>query len=287
MISSLKLGNNSFPFIGNDSTNSTPYKVWFNKGRYFVELYGASGPTEFCGRGGYSYGILTIKNPRYLYLYIGGQGITTDSRVHLCIEGGWNGGGRACSFWNQCTGGGGTDIRLSENNEYNERIIIAGGGGGSASSSSSRQNDQYKGGDGGGIIGGNAYGYSGKHNIAYSKTYSKGGTDTNGGESYQKKNDNQEMNENGKKGVGGMCVGGDGNCGAGGGGYYGGGGGFDVTGGGGGSSYYDPTFIKNGHLLRSDHYGNGIIFITKIAFISRNYIYPFIFLPFISIILLL
>ena len=259
----LKQGNNSFPFKGDNSTNSSPYKVWFPKGKYFVELYGASGPSKLCGRGGYTYGFLDIEKPQYMYLYVGSQGITTKSETHLCIDGGWNGGGRACSLWNQSTGGGASDIRLSENNDYNERIIIAGCGGAAASSDESQQYDHYKGGDGGGKIGGNAYGSSGKYSIAYPILYAKGGTDSGGGEAYIKENVYNESNENGKKGIRGMCVGGDAYCGSGGGGYYGGGGGFDATGGGGGSSYYDPKYIKNGHLLRSDHFGNGIIFITK------------------------
>ena len=126
----LKQKNNTFLYNGENSTIGSPYEVLFNKGCYFVELYGASGRGSKSGYGGYSYGTLRIKTTTILYLYIGGEGIVNNQNKEMCLKGGWNGGGDACSFQYQSSGGGGTDIRTTKNDNYSNRIIIAGGGGG-------------------------------------------------------------------------------------------------------------------------------------------------------------
>ena len=265
----LKHGNNTFPFNGENPFTSSPYHVFFPKGKYFLELYGASGGGDRCGKGGYTSGFLTLKSSKHLYLYVGGKGtVNPNSGTKQCLSGGWNGGGEACSLGYQSSGGGGTDIRLSQNNDYNERIIVAGGGGGDGDGVSNQHYQRFGGGDGGGTIGGSSYGESGSSHISYGSLYAHGGTQSKGGVSVHRTN-NSWTNEDGKVGVGGKCVGGDNYCGAGGGGYFGGGGGYDVTGGGGGSSYIDPLYISRPKLLKSEHVGNGVIFITQIIMYSN------------------
>ena len=247
-----------FPFKGTDSTSSSPYEVFFPKGKYFIELFGASGGCQLGGPGGVSTGFLTLKSDRTLFLYVGGSGITGTSSG--CINGGWNGGGMACSENYHCSGGGSTDIRLSENTGFNERIFVSGGGGGSACSYYTDQ--KFKGGYGGTETGESAYGYSGRMSIAYGNLYSNGGSQTSGGTGVIKTY-GRYTNEAGSWGKGGKCAGGNCYCGAGGGGYYGGAGGYDVTPGGGGSSYFDPSYISNASLL-TGNVGNGKIIITII-----------------------
>ena len=54
--------------------SGSPLEVYFFKGKYLLELYGASGSGEHPGKGGYSCGILHLLEPITLYLYIGGEG---------------------------------------------------------------------------------------------------------------------------------------------------------------------------------------------------------------------
>ena len=247
-----------FPYKGTDSTSSSPYEVFFRKGKYLIELFGASGGGILGGTGGVSIGFLTLKNDRTLFLYVGGSGIIGSSSG--CINGGWNGGGMACSLAGQCSGGGSTDIRLSENSDYSERIFVSGGGGGSASRDYT--DEKYKGGYGGTETGESAFGRCGTYSIAYGDLYSNGGSQTSGGSGVIKTYGSY-TNEAGSFGKGGKCAGAAHNCGAGGGGYYGGAGGYDITPGGGGSSYFDPSYISNAKLLTGNT-GNGKIIITII-----------------------
>ena len=253
-----------FPFKSTDSSSSTPYEVNFPSGTYFIEAAGASGGCKYGGLGGITSGLLILKKPQTFYLYIGGEGKGAGMSYYGCLPGGWNRGGDACSDQKQCSGGGGTDIRLSLNDLYNDRIIVAGGGGGAASNISSEYCDEkYKGGDGG-EIGETALGLSGRVGIAYGTIYSKGGTQTEGGKSIIKTE--TYTNENGFKGIGGKCAGGFDYCGGGGGGYYGGGGGFDVTGGGGGSGFINKEFLKD-PSYSSGNIGNGYIKITVSSYV--------------------
>lgn len=105
------------------------------------------------GKGGYSIGILTLKNPSTAYIRIGGEGSsnnTTSSNV--TVSGGFNGGGNSKSgYYNDgfTTGGGGggaSDVRIGTDDLYS-RVIVAGGGGGAAGA-----NDSSK--YGGGVSGG-------------------------------------------------------------------------------------------------------------------------------------
>lgn len=114
--------------------------------------YGSS--TSYSGgKGGYSIGILTLKNPSTVYVRAGGQGSsnnTTNSNV--TVSGGFNGGGNSKSgYWNEAftTGGGGggaSDVRIATDDLYS-RVIVAGGGGGAAGANDS---SKYGGGTSGG-----------------------------------------------------------------------------------------------------------------------------------------
>ena len=105
------------------------------RGRYMLEVWGSASGSEttayyrdddytmisiddWCGTGGYAKGVLTLSSPTDVFLTPGGIGS--------------NGGQYERLF--QATrdvfygSGGGTDIRLLANSEYN-RVIVAGGGG--------------------------------------------------------------------------------------------------------------------------------------------------------------
>ena len=143
------------------------------------------------GKGGYSIGTLTLKNPATLYIRSGGQGSsnnTTNSNV--TVSGGFNGGGNSkTGYYNEAftTGGGGggaSDVRIASDDLYS-RVIVAGGGGGAAGA-----NDSSK--YGGGVSGGSpvsgfaasataagtngSFGAGGNHNGSYNYKYrSRGG----------------------------------------------------------------------------------------------------------------
>lgn len=105
------------------------------------------------GKGGYSIGILTLKNPSTAYIRSGGQGSSNDTtNSNVTVSGGFNGGGNSkTGYYNDAftTGGGGgraSDVRLDSDDLY-ARVIVAGGGGGAAGA-----NDSSK--YGGGVSGG-------------------------------------------------------------------------------------------------------------------------------------
>ena len=130
-------------------------KIELPPGKYKLEVWGAEGGgrrlsgdynSGLGGLGGYSAGILTLKQETILYIYVGGYG-QSPGRYGVA-KGGWNGGGNGHYYaWNEPGngGGGGTDIRL--NSSLYSRIIVAGGGGGGGEDT----NDLY--GHGGGITG--------------------------------------------------------------------------------------------------------------------------------------
>lgn len=152
--------------------------------------YGSS--TSYSGgKGGYSIGILTLKNPSTAYIRTGGEGSsnnTTSSNV--TVSGGFNGGGNSkTGYYHDAftTGGGGgraSDVRLDSDDLY-ARVIVAGGGGGAAGA-----NDSSK--YGGGVNGGSpvsgfaasattagtngSFGTGGNHTASYNYKYrSRGG----------------------------------------------------------------------------------------------------------------
>ena len=229
--------------------------VPLSKGRYKVELWGASGGIneEYSGRGGYSEGILTVKEENEtFYLYIGRSG----SFSLFNAAGGCNGGGDAIRYDSNNNyiisgGGGSTELRNSK-----ATILVAGGGGGSIYSSG------YKGGNGGGEEGETAN---------EDNKYGRGGTQLTGG---IKGYFNTYEGGDGEKSKGGSGY----NGGGGGGGYYGGGGSY-ASGGGGGSGYINKQYIKGKLYSGSDdfpspfgsnengHLGDGY---AKISNINNN-----------------
>lgn len=120
------------------------------------------------GKGGYSYGTITIKSPVTAYIRAGGQRSTSTStsKGTQCAAG-FNGGGigmvrcYTSGFTTGGGGGGGSDIRIGTDSLY-ARVIVAGGGGGAAG-----VNDSSK--YGGGTNGGS-------YESAYAGTQTAGGT---------------------------------------------------------------------------------------------------------------
>ena len=120
--------------------SGTVKSITLPKGTYKLECWGAQGgsySSYYGGNGGYSYGTITLTTDTLLYLYTGGQPITSTSSS-VTIAGGFNGGGKARyhSYSGTTTycqaGGGASDIRIGIDSLY-ARVIVAGGGGGSAS----------------------------------------------------------------------------------------------------------------------------------------------------------
>ena len=184
-------------------------------GIYKLECYGSRGnDAVYGGKGGCSFGILTLRSYKTLYINVGGLP--------------WNGGGTYSIY----CGGGATDISLygiKDSTKWNtkehlySRIIVAGGGGG-------RGGYTYYGGYGGGETGGNGAGSS----------YGGGGTQTSTGKIY----DNSYGANYGGFGYGATPTSTNGeDVGCGGGGWYGGscGGYHNNNGSGGGGSGYVYT----------------------------------------------
>ena len=182
----------------------TDYSAVFPPGRYLVELYGASGAstspsTSFrfpngthipestvkyyrgnaesknissnAGSGGYTAGILSLRQKTQVYISIGGIGESKQTTMLTpCISpyppeisdinniprGGYNGGGSGLILrdWLTFGGGGATDLRISKNDWFH-RILVAGGGGaadnGAVNEQQYMQSDDGSGGAGGGL----------------------------------------------------------------------------------------------------------------------------------------
>lgn len=227
----------NFPFTGSLQTLKLP------AGKYKLEVWGAQGGNYSSyqgGYGGYSTGILAISKKTECYIYVGGQGNSSNT------AGGFNGGGNGIA--NGRGGGGGTDIRIGSNSLY-ARIVVAGGGGGSGVTNASGK------GVGGGTTG--LGGYTNETSLAGSNRSGGGGTQTDGGISW-----NNIASTKGSFGQGGNAY--NYSCGGGGGGWYGGGGAYDNDSdsdgrnGGGGSGYiYTSSTASNypsGCLLNSSYY---------------------------------
>ena len=124
--------------IINCSYSGTYQVISLPTGNYFLECWGAQGgglqnnsslETATGGKGGYSYGILSLSATTTFYLYVGGMGQSAGGAL---ATGGFNGGGTAygSSTSEPANGGGGaSDIRISSDSLYS-RVIVAGGGGG-------------------------------------------------------------------------------------------------------------------------------------------------------------
>jgi len=137
----------SYSYTGNVQSFTVP-----TTGIYRVEVWGArggTGETYSVSKGGYAKGEVNLVAGTVLYVYVGGKGnyTTYGTNIHSAAvntNGGWNGGGGVYnSMASHGTGGGATDISLSNesvsysnysytrtNTSYLNRIIVAGGGGG-------------------------------------------------------------------------------------------------------------------------------------------------------------
>ena len=221
----------NFDYTGAVQTITLP------KGTYKLECWGAQGgqgadgttsnTSWSYGKGGYSSGILSLKDKTVLFIYSGGHGWGYQGSTHTSglVAGGFNGGGNAYHDGGEFggSGGGASDIRINNDSLY-ARVIVAGGGGGSGE-------DNESAGYGGGI---SSSGYS----SSYQATQTNAGTNGSFGQGANYKN-------SGESGGGG------------GGGWYGGGGG-EGSGSGGGSGYvYTASTASNypsGCLLNSSYY---------------------------------
>lgn len=228
----------SFDYTGSEQSFTAP-----RDGIYKIELWGASSFSG-TGAGAYTSGEIKLNKDEKLYVYIGGQGVTTDSTT----LGGYNGGGASTKANNGksgSTGGGATDIRLVGglwNNVIGlrSRIMVAGGGGSSIGINSEYVNVTL--GNAGGLIGEN-----GNYQSKYAAYIGKGGTQISGGSAPSRYPfdgiTNGTPGSFGIGGTGGKSISGTANGGGcgGGGGYYGGSGASGLASGifssGGGSSY--------------------------------------------------
>lgn len=241
--------------VANDILN-IPYSgrginITLQKGKYKLECWGAQGgyrsSSSYGGKGGKSYGILTLNNASTIYIYAGGAGNTGKT------NGGFNGGGKRATYNG---GGGSSDVRIGSDSLY-ARVIVAGGGGSDGATSRG-------GGAGGGTTGQNTtasnYGTGG---------YAGTQTGNNGGSGWLVSSRPSGTSSQANC-YAGFYFGGNGVAansgygGAGGGGWYGGtgtmpdGSGDDDKGGGGGSGYvYTSSTASNypsGCLLNSSMY---------------------------------
>lgn len=197
--------------------------VTLPKGKYTLECWGAQGgyrdSSSYGGKGGKSYGILTLVKPTLLYIYVGGSGNTGGT------NGGFNGGG------------GASDIRIGTDSLY-ARVIVAGGGG---SDGASDKKGMYGGGTSGGSSsenygtgGGGTQTTGGTGGSGNDGTFGKGGAGLNRSSGY------------GGAGGGGWY---------GGGGAYPDSSGDDDRGGGGGSGFvWTGSNAPTGYLLGTEYY---------------------------------
>ena len=117
----------------NSKSECTLISVTFPKGIYRIECWGASGAdrnstADDGGRGAYTSGEISFSSSQKLYFSIGASGDET-------ISAAYGGGGKINKTSTPSRpGGGATDIRIENNEEFNglkSRIMVAAGGGGS------------------------------------------------------------------------------------------------------------------------------------------------------------
>lgn len=187
-------------------TSAIGKSLTLNPGRYLLEAWGAQGGGAQGGKGGYSSGVIEIKEKTTVYINVGSSGANAPR----------NGGGVSTVAY----GGGASDIRIGSN-DLSKRVLVAGGGGGSITV----DGNIYAGGYAGGWIASDGNSGAEDAQIAGSGASIGGGTAGYNG-------------TDGEFGHGGNCKGT--NCAGGGGGYYGGGAGFS-GGGGTGFAWADNT----------------------------------------------
>lgn len=214
-------------------------------GKYKLEVWGARGGQGAdgnysntgwnYGKGGYSYGTITLTSATTLYIGVGGMGNGHDGSYHTSgvIAGGYNGGGNAYHDGGEFggSGGGATHIATASgtlsslSGNKSSVLIVAGGGGGSGE-------DNETAGNGGSAV-----------------TEPNGGAYNNGGQSFGQGTNYVNTGESG---------------GGGGGGYYGGyggqGGGSD-----GGTGYANTSKLTDIGGVTGENSGNGYAKITCLS----------------------
>lgn len=254
-----------FAYTGNIQTFTAPAT-----GTYFLEVWGAQGGscdnTSTGGKGGYSYGHVSLTKGQIIYVVVGSQGTNILSSTQSGSNGGYNGGGAGFGIdGNKCggTGGGGAthigtfNNTLASHGSTSGLYIVAGGGGGVGVYNGNIAGGGTGGGKSGGngLTAGSSFGTIG----GYGGTQSAGGNGNNGTNS-----NSSTTNGKGSFGQGGSYRSG-GSASGGGGGLYGGGYGFFGKGGGGGSGYIGG--VTNGATENGIQTGNGK---AKITFISNG-----------------
>lgn len=230
----------TFNFTGGIQTWTAPYtgtiwlKVWGAQGGHNTSK---DGDTTLGGYGGYAEGTVHVTKGQTLYIYVGGQGQSSNAGGPRA-NGGWNGGGKAGPKNDSGGGGGATDVRIG-GTSLNNRVIVAGGGGGAGNGNYS----STVGGSGGGQNGGDG----GKRST--SSHSGTGATQTSGGTLGSSK-----YHSHGQFGIG---ADNEYDGGGGGGGWYGGSccGCYD-NGGGGGSGYVGG--VSGGSMSNGVRAGNGM-----------------------------
>jgi len=118
-------------------------ELTLDAGTYNLQVWGAQGGNYsyyYGGKGGYSYGMLTLTEPTKVYVYVGEQNNNYNTNTSQVVQTAFNGGGSATYAEYDGTstialpGGGGTDIRIGIDSLY-ARVIVAGGGSGATNAS--------------------------------------------------------------------------------------------------------------------------------------------------------
>ena len=200
--------------------------VTLKAGTHKLEVWGAQGgsynTSYYGGKGGYSYGTLTLTENITAYINIGGQGGSVSSST-TGGTGGNNGGGTGGNGSSSSKGiagsggGGATDIRLNQDNLY-ARVIVAGGGGGAGGAGQNGGSSLAESTASIGGIGGGTSGITGKNSgqSTYGGKAGGAGTATTAGTAGSVSTSTTSSTDNT------YCAGGGGGAG---GGWYGGGGG--------------------------------------------------------------
>ena len=246
-----------------DYTGTVQTFVAPKTGTYKLETWGASGGAAngyIGGYGGYSVGTVSLTAGQTLYVYVGGDG--TSSQARLAGYGGYNGGGTSSyssGFYdlNYSGGGGGaTHIATSSgllsalSSNTSSILIVAGGGGGGVYQDyiypSSENHGRFRGGHAGGYLGSGGTGAS-CYNGFVCDVVPLGGSQSAGGAGVDAWNSTTtSSNYKGSFGLGANGPSGVG-AGGGGGGYYGGGsGGYNP--GGGGSGYISNSSLSSKYM---------------------------------------
>ena len=229
-------------------------------GRYKLECWGACGGAvdtsdwTDCAKGGYSKGEIVFKKRTNLQICVGQSGYEKVSEGSSLTRSGFNGAGAAGkvttgSFAYSKYGGGATDLRLyhpsatwGNTESLLSRILVAGGGGGMKNNFASARSIGHGG------------GYVGVNGVGRDRDFCGGGSQYQGGTSY----DTEEYHGSlGKGGYGNIGIGG-------GGGWYGGAGSYSNECGGGGSGYAlnKDSYKPPGYIPTSEYYLENIVMTT-------------------------